>query len=325
MKIKSFLVEKDQSKIQSKYEEIYRDATVWLYKKFDGVHSIILSEIKQYLKNARVFDVGCGAGRLAIMCAKFARHVDAFDFSKGAISIAQNIAEFTKTKNINFFVGNLGKIISTDKKYDVITMSEVIEHVSEPVLSLKQISKLLKKNGILILSCPNFNNFRGYTYMTLLKLFDLPMSLADLRQVTHTDIKNWSSETGFRLKKCIGVLYKFGWDEKGVKDMIERVPKAISDKQLKIKCHYEPFSNWMKYQIKDNRLYLNELIKNKILKKIERQVQIKFAEKRLDKKNPLWLKMKEYINEDIITDPYYSTTEPFNYQGGDTIYILEKK
>lgn len=47
--------------------------------------------------------------------------------------------------------------------------------------------------------------------MTLLRLFDLPMSLADLRQVTHTDIEKWSKETGLRIKKYIGALYKFGW------------------------------------------------------------------------------------------------------------------
>jgi hypothetical protein len=161
--------------------------------------------------------------------------------------------------------------------------------------------------------------------MTLLKLFDLPMSLADLRQVNHNDIEKWSNKAGFRLKKCIGALYKFGWDEKGVKDMIERIPKAIGDKQLKFKCLYKPFSNWMKCQIKDNKLYLTNLIKRGILKKIKRQVQIKFAEEKTERKSPMWGKMIEYINEDIITDPYCCDIKPFNYQGGDTIYILEKR
>ena len=69
-------------------------------RKHRVLYSIILSQVKNNLKNAEVLDVGCGAGRLAIMCAKFAKQVDAFDFSHGAISIAQKIAELTQTKNI---------------------------------------------------------------------------------------------------------------------------------------------------------------------------------------------------------------------------------
>lgn len=73
-----------------------------LCKKFDGVHSIILSQIKKYLKDAQVLDVGCGGGGLGVMCAKFAKDVDAFDFSQKAISIARQIADLIRTENVVF-------------------------------------------------------------------------------------------------------------------------------------------------------------------------------------------------------------------------------
>lgn len=41
--------------------------------------------------------------------------------------------------------------------------------------------------------------------------------------------------------------------------------------------------------------------------------------------NPvLWAKMRQYLQEDVETEPYYSEVEPFCYQGGVGIYFLRK-
>lgn len=106
--------------------------------------------------------------------------------------------------------------------------------------------------------------------------------------------------------------------------MIESDPLAIRDKELKTKCHYKSFYSWMESQVKDNRSYLRYLRENRVLRKIRRQVRISFLNE-IDIEDSILKQMKDYLNENITTDPYYSDKEPFNYQGGDTIYILEKK
>lgn len=322
-KIKPIHLEKETN-LQAKYEEIYRDSDVWLYTKSHGVHSVILGQIKDYLSDKKVLDVGCGAGRLAIMCAHFAKTVDAFDFSENAIFLAKKNAECSGTDNVNFFVSDIDSFnLGTEEAYDIITLVGVLEHVIDPLKTLKKLNSILKNEGLLVVSCPNFINFRGYSYMTLLTLFDLPMSLADLRQIDYRDIKNWSKETGFELIKTIGAIYRFGWDEKSVNDMIKRVPLAIKDKQLSIEVNYEAYNSWLKSRIESNRMYLEYLERTGILKRIERLVEIKFN-KIEGIKEELWKKMNEYIYEDIETDPYYCDIEPFCYQGGEGIYILKK-
>lgn len=324
-KIKSILLEKKKKrKIRAKYAEIYKDSDVWLYTKSHGVHSVILGEIKDYLPNKKILDVGCGAGRLAIMCAYFAKTVDAFDFSETAISLAQISAKCSQTKNVNFFVSDIKDFSSKNqKRYDLITLVGVLEHVNNPLSTLKKLNSLLKNNGILVVSCPNFINFRGYTYMTLLTLFDLPMSLVDLRQIDYKDIINWSKKTGFKVQRTVGALYEFAWGEKSVEDMIKRVRLALRDKVLPIRVNCRVYNSWLRSRIESNRMYLRYLEKEGILKKIKHSIKIQFNRPEEVEKD-LYRKLKEYANENIEKDPYYCEIEPFCYQGGEGIFFLKK-
>lgn len=324
-KVKPIQLEEDKKvDLQIKYEEIYRDSDVWLFTKSNGIHSVVLGQIKEYLSNKRVLDVGCGAGRLAIMCANFAKEVTGFDFSESAIRLARLCASCTKTNNVEFLVSDINKYCQQiSKKYDVITMIGVLEHVQEPVNILREVTNILDKHGTLIIACPNFINFRGFSYMTLLTLFGLPMSLADLRQIDIKDIKIWAENVGLKLEKTFGAIYKFAWAKKASKDMIKRVPEAIEDKNLKIELDFKAYSAWLDRMAEFNEEYLNWLKQQGVLKSIKRSVKMKVErDKNID--SVLWEKIKRYLNEDIKSDPYYSNTPPFCYMGGEGIYLLKK-
>jgi len=47
------------------------------------------------------------------------------------------------------------------KKFDIITILYVFEHLADPTLALEQIKKILKNDGILVIDVPNeFNKFQ---------------------------------------------------------------------------------------------------------------------------------------------------------------------
>lgn len=101
-----------------------------------------------------VLDIGCGTGTLDFYLAKQGKSIDGIDISSNAISTAKiNARNFNLDKNIKFYVGDIQKKLPVGK-YDLVILSEVIEHVYDGKSMIKKINILLRKNGILFLSTP---------------------------------------------------------------------------------------------------------------------------------------------------------------------------
>ena len=58
-----------------------------------------------------------------------------------------NFVKFSKELNINVMHSNLKSKIFKGKKFDIITLNKVVEHVKDPVKFLKIVNRLLKLNA----------------------------------------------------------------------------------------------------------------------------------------------------------------------------------
>lgn len=106
-------------------------------------------------KRKRVLDVGCGVGAVAMYLAAQGADVTGVDVSGRAIQIARKAKQRNNLKNIEFIEGEV-KIF--DKRFDVVTCFEVLEHVADEKKFLRTIKKNLKPNGVLVLSTPSLSN-----------------------------------------------------------------------------------------------------------------------------------------------------------------------
>jgi 2-polyprenyl-3-methyl-5-hydroxy-6-metoxy-1,4-benzoquinol methylase len=89
----------------------------------------------------RVLDIGCGNGLVAYKVADHAAHVTGIDFDTAGIAQAKRTYQ---RSNIDFLVGDATTYEFNDD-FDVIIMSNVLEHIDDRVALLKKIARLAPK------------------------------------------------------------------------------------------------------------------------------------------------------------------------------------
>ena len=116
------------------------------------------------LKNIKVLDIGCGGGLLCEPLSKLGAKVVGIDASEKNIKIAKTHAKKNKLK-INYYCASPEDFISKEK-FDVILNMEIVEHVENVNLFLKESSKFLKKNGIMFIATLN-KTLKSYVFAIL--------------------------------------------------------------------------------------------------------------------------------------------------------------
>jgi predicted TPR repeat methyltransferase len=107
-------------------------------------------KIRQHLnKNSEVLEIGSYYGVLGNIIKPHVKIYTGLELSKHAAKYS------IERYNLNVIVQSLDKFLKNGYKYDVIIMTDVIEHLDDPFNILKLIEKSLKSNGVLILSTFN--------------------------------------------------------------------------------------------------------------------------------------------------------------------------
>ncbi len=107
-------------------------------------------------KGKVVLDIAAGSGYGTNLLAQKAKKAYGVDVSPDAIKYAK---ENYGAKNIEFLVGDAEEIPLPDKSVDLVISFETIEHVKNYEKFLKEISRVLKEDGIAIISTPNDEEF----------------------------------------------------------------------------------------------------------------------------------------------------------------------
>jgi ubiquinone biosynthesis O-methyltransferase len=124
--------------------------------KIQNIDFSITEFIKKERVNIEILDLGCGHGELSIPLLKLGYKLDCVDLDKSNLSeLREKLKKIPYiTKRVKVVNSSIEKY-NLDKKYDVVLLTEVLEHVDHPEEILKKIYQLLKNNGICILSIPN--------------------------------------------------------------------------------------------------------------------------------------------------------------------------
>jgi GT2 family glycosyltransferase/SAM-dependent methyltransferase len=108
---------------------------------------------KRFVTGKKVLDLACGEGYGSLLLSENASHVVGVDIAPDIINHASS--KYIK-ENIEFIQGSILEVpIEGERIFDVIVCFEAIEHIENHGALFKEIKRLLKNDGILVLSTPN--------------------------------------------------------------------------------------------------------------------------------------------------------------------------
>ena len=110
-----------------------------------------VSKIDKGKREIKILDIGCGTGELiTIPLGSLGVSVLGVDIHLPSIDYAKRKNPF---ENVRFECTSVNK--STDQQFDFIICSEVLEHLEDPAEMLNSIRRMLKRDGIGIITIPN--------------------------------------------------------------------------------------------------------------------------------------------------------------------------
>ncbi|MFW9878001.1 MAG: class I SAM-dependent methyltransferase [Candidatus Thorarchaeota archaeon] len=112
-------------------------------KRISPVYRNKMEFVSGYLPDkGELLDIGCGGGLYFFMYDDKGLNYVGVDPDKNFVSE-------------KIMLGNAEKLPFEDSSFNCVVCADVMEHVDDPVLSIKEINRVLKKGGKLILTTPN--------------------------------------------------------------------------------------------------------------------------------------------------------------------------
>ena len=129
-------------------KQFYKDSNQYLYDLVffnDANRVLTLIYSLRGITDKNILDFGAGIGEIGMQFSQF-NSVDYFDICEESKSFAKFLSVGTN-RPIN--------IIETEeelykKKYDVLILVDVLEHIEDPIGKTKELLKLVKSNGLIL-------------------------------------------------------------------------------------------------------------------------------------------------------------------------------
>ena len=133
----------------SNYEDYYNNFYKELSKLDEkgNTFSKIESFIPNLQGNETFLDIGCGHGSVSEDLIKQNFQVSGIEINKDAI-------ESLEHKGFEVFQKDITKPLDMDKKFDIVMILDVLEHLFDPLFLLSEAKKVTKDKGYIIVTVP---------------------------------------------------------------------------------------------------------------------------------------------------------------------------
>jgi|TARA_X000000368_G_scaffold247495_1_gene195464 2-polyprenyl-6-hydroxyphenyl methylase/3-demethylubiquinone-9 3-methyltransferase len=122
-------------------------------------------EKRTSIKGSEILDIGCGGGILSELLSQKGGIVTAIDLADGPLNVAKIRQQKSKLP-IDYRKISTTDLVKEGKQYDVITCLEMLEHVPDPSIVVKECAQLCKPGGHLFFSTIN-RNLKSFIFAIL--------------------------------------------------------------------------------------------------------------------------------------------------------------
>jgi 2-polyprenyl-3-methyl-5-hydroxy-6-metoxy-1,4-benzoquinol methylase len=145
-------------------------------------------------KGKRLLDLGCGAGNFL----RVAKRLGAIEQGVEPSTYASRVC---RDQGLNVFTGTLEQFAQqTADKFEIITASHVVEHLHDPVGTLRTMKSLLAPGGLIWIGVPNAAYPINRALKGLHPIADLPLHLM---QFTPRSLISAGGHAGLKLRKQV--------------------------------------------------------------------------------------------------------------------------
>lgn len=164
--------------------------------------------IPKYLTNNKiVLEIGCGGGWNLMPFLRAGYKHYGFDFDEEFI-------ERGKTKGLNLYLGGAEEAVKMNIKCDYLILSEVLEHVDDPINFLIGLKPLLNEGAIINIHVPSLDLlFWGYSNCDLLGTLQNAHNFL----FNEFTLKAVATIAGFKIINCIGPRLVLQNSQKAIK------------------------------------------------------------------------------------------------------------
>lgn len=201
---------------------------------FAGARDDFISELPEN-PHAKILEIGCASGntgKLALEQGKCGWYA--------AIELDEAAAARARTKLSEIVVADVEsmELPWPDDSFDVLIMSEVLEHFADPWQVLKRLRPLLKPGALLFCSSPNVSHYR-----LILMLLKGEWRLEDSGIMDRTHLRWFTPKTYGELVESVGFVVDYiepirpfnRWDR--IRIALTGGRRHLFMRQIKIKAH----------------------------------------------------------------------------------------
>jgi len=170
-------------------------------------HRLVIDHLEpdRDLIGKKVLEIGCGRGELACWLARQdprPAQIVAADFAAVAVQKGRAFAADHNLSGITWEIADVQNIAHQDATFDTVISCETIEHVHTPQQALRELARVLRPGGRLLLTTPNYFGpmglYRAYLRLRGRRFTEENQPINNFLVLPRT--RSWVARTGLRMQ-----------------------------------------------------------------------------------------------------------------------------